>query len=384
MLKIAHVCMSCFYIDDAGYQENKLVAAHISQGHDVRVFTSTETYNKKGVLHYVEPRKYIGSDGAEVHRLPYRGWIPFFLARKIRSVVGLEDLLIEFNPEMIIFHGLAGWELFTISKFKRNSPDCIVCADSHEDYNNTARTFFSYILNRFFYRKVLKLNLATLSKIFYISLETKDFIKDIYDVPESVLDYLPLGGNIKPESEANLIRSQVRKEFGLSSDTVVFLQSGKFNPRKKLKESLESFQATTDPRFRFWIAGVVDDSLKGYMDKAVQSDPRISYFGWVHSGRLENLLLASDVYLQPGTQSVTMQASLCAGCVVAIADVKSHQPYVKSNGWLLGTQHDLENMFEDISSEKVNLAEMKLQSLSFAKENLDYNKLAARIVGLKV
>ena len=40
---------------------------------------------------------------------------------------------------------------------------------------------------------------------------------------------------------------------------------------------------------------------------------------------LNDLLCGTDVYLQPGTQSVTMQNSLCARCAVVIDDVPSHR-----------------------------------------------------------
>ena len=44
-MKIAHICLSCFYIDGFSYQENELVRQNVSDGHDVLVITSTETIN---------------------------------------------------------------------------------------------------------------------------------------------------------------------------------------------------------------------------------------------------------------------------------------------------------------------------------------------------
>ena len=69
-MRILHLCLSCFYIDDAGYQENHLVRQHVADGHEVLVIASTEIFDGKGGLGYAEPGSYIGSDGAKVIRIP--------------------------------------------------------------------------------------------------------------------------------------------------------------------------------------------------------------------------------------------------------------------------------------------------------------------------
>ena len=65
-MKIAHVCLSNFYIDRVGYQENELVRQHVEDGHDVVVIASTETYAADGTLTYVAPSTYCGGEGAQV------------------------------------------------------------------------------------------------------------------------------------------------------------------------------------------------------------------------------------------------------------------------------------------------------------------------------
>ena len=75
-MKILHLCLSCFYIDDAGYQENQLVRQHVRDGHEVLVIASTETFDGRGGLTYTEPKTYTGSDGARVIRIPYVRWLP--------------------------------------------------------------------------------------------------------------------------------------------------------------------------------------------------------------------------------------------------------------------------------------------------------------------
>ena len=41
-MKIIHLCLSCFYIDNYRYQENELVREHVTDGHEVLVVASTD------------------------------------------------------------------------------------------------------------------------------------------------------------------------------------------------------------------------------------------------------------------------------------------------------------------------------------------------------
>lgn len=379
-MKIAHVCVSCFYVDGGGYQENKLVQEHVKEGHDVKVFASTENHDSKGRLTWGFEDNYLGDDGAKVNRLSYIRWLPTRVSAKLRAVRGLRNELKQFSPDLIMFHGLTSWELFTMRAYKKINPCCSFVIDSHEDFNNSARNLFSYFLHRYYYRPIIRLNLKIFEKIFYISLETKDFIQKIYGVDGNKLEYLPLGGNIRPSNEIEAIRTNVRDEHKVGKEHIVFLQSGKFNERKKLKTSLQSFIMCDNPDFRFWIAGVMTENISKELISLIESDDRVNFFGWVSTERLEELLISCDVYLQPGTQSVTMQAALCAGRAVAIDNVKSHKPYINGNGWLLDSQKCLDEVFKEISNDCDVVLEMGKLSMRYAKENLDYKKLANQVL----
>jgi 1,2-diacylglycerol 3-alpha-glucosyltransferase len=84
-MKIVHFCLSCFYIDGYGYQENQLPARHVKDGHEVTIIASTESFNDQREPCYLKPGEYMGTDGARVIRLPYIGGIPAAMARKVRA-----------------------------------------------------------------------------------------------------------------------------------------------------------------------------------------------------------------------------------------------------------------------------------------------------------
>ena len=67
-MRVAHVCLSCFYIDGFGYQENELVRQHVADGHEVTVIASTETFGADRRLAYIAPSSFVGKVGAPVIR----------------------------------------------------------------------------------------------------------------------------------------------------------------------------------------------------------------------------------------------------------------------------------------------------------------------------
>lgn len=378
-MRICHVALSCFYIDGRFYQENELVRQHIIDGHDVLVITSTEVHDAKGRIVYRSPSAYLGADGAPVIRLPYLRFIPHSLGRKLRVHPGTFEALCKFEPDVIMFHGCAGWELRTAARYVRAHPKTIFYIDSHTDRNNSARTFFAReILHKLFYRFVLHSVLPAARKLLCISTEVMDFARDIYGVPESKLEFYPLGGRPIPDDEYHTRRSACRAALRVGVDQRVFIQSGKQAASKRLLESLTAFKESGPPDSVFLIAGVLQDDILGPAEALIAADDRVRYLGWQSPEQLTDLLCAADVYVQPGTQSATMQHSLCCRCAVMLDDVPAHSVYKCNNGWY-GTSRDfLRKAFASATS--ADLKTMSENSYRFARDKLDYSVLAKRVL----
>lgn len=380
-MKIAHVCLSCFYIDGYAYQENELVRQHVLDGHEVTVIASTENFGTDRRLTYVRPSTYMGKDGAKVIRLPYRAILGQKLMRKLRLHPGVLDLLKDIDPDVILFHGLCGFELRTVAKYKGLKPSVRLYADSHEDQNNSARTFISrHLLHGLYYRSIIRSCHESFDKILCVSIETMDFVHETYGLPRSELEFFPLGGRVFDDVEYVARRERGRNVAGVTAEQVMLLQTGKMGPRKKVLESLRAFTQTRGDHLRFILAGSFDDSIRQEAEGLIASDARIRFLGWKVSEELSDLLCAADIYIQPGTQSATMQMSLCARCPVVLDDVPSHKPFMDGNGWLLKDTGDLVPVFQEIADHPAQLKGMSAASLSIASRLLDYRTLAARVL----
>jgi len=379
-MRILHLCLSNFYVDEYSYQENELVRRNVADGHEVRVIASTETIGEDAKLRYVEPGRYMGADGAIVERIPYSRWLPRAAMRKLRFHPQVYARIAAFAPDVILFHCACGAEIRTAARYVAKNPATKLYVDSHEDFVNSARSFVSrWILHYAFYRPILLSALPRIEKVLPVSLGCLSFMRDFYGVPEDKLEFFPVGGEVADDAEYARLRAERRAELGLQSEDILVVQTGKVDRTKKLVEALEAFSRQREPALRFVIAGHLAAEVEQEVNAFLAADPRIRFIGWQSAGRLRALLCAADVYCQPGTQSATMQMAVCCRCAILLDDVPSHHPYLDQNGWLVTDSDELAEVFGDLPSRREGLSEMAEKSHQLALRMLDYRLLAARI-----
>lgn len=381
-MKIVHLCLSCFYIDGYAYQENQLVAQHVADGHEVTVIASTESFDAERRLCYLAPSEYLGTDGARVIRLPYRRIGPHWLAAKIRAYPDVRKLLEQCTPDVILFHGLCAWEMLTVARYVRHNPGTLLYADCHEDFHNSARSPLSkWGLHFGFYRPVLRRCLPEIRKVLCLSQEAIIFARQMYGIAPEHLEFYPLGGIVFSDDTYAATRAATRAMHGWGERARVFLQSGKIDRAKQLADSLRAFTALSGEHLRFAIAGQIMPDVEGEVRPLIAADPRIQEMGWVKPAELSALLCAADVYVQPGSQSATMQMSLCCRCPVVLDDVPSHRVFVDTNGILVRDAAELARALAELAAApRDRLDNMSQGSAAVAARMLDYRKLARRIL----
>lgn len=379
-MRILHCCLSNFYIDNYNYQENVLPRFNKADGHDVLIMASTETILNNRNLSYVEPSEYINNDGIKVIRIPYRTFLPKIFMIKLRSYKGVLKHIDEFKPDIILFHGTAAYEIMNLAKYKKNHTNVKFFVDSHEDFNNSARNFLSkQILHRCLYKSFIHKALLWIDKILYISLESYDFLHNFYKIPNDKLEFYPLGGTIYEGVEYQKRREKIRIELQLGENDILIVHSGKMNRNKRTPELLHAFKKVQSNKIRLILIGDIPDDMQGIIYPLIENDTRIKFIGWKSSDVLHDYLCAADLYAQPGSQSATMQNAICCGCPVMLYPYKSHEIYVKDNGFFVKTVEDMAEVFNTIKSKPDILKNMQEASLNVAREILDYRKLAARL-----
>jgi len=379
-MKILHCCLSCFYIDKYNYQENILPRQNKIDGHDVLILTSTETFIDNSKLGYVKPSEYFNGDGIRVVRIPYRSCLPHSIMKKIRSYKAVTKYISDFKPDVILFHGTAAYEIINVAKYKRLHPEIKLYIDSHEDFNNSARGFLSKeILHRMLYKRFMNKALPYIDKVFCISIESYDFIKGFYEIPNQKLEMYPLGGMVYEGDEYSIRRKSVRDRLQLAETDILFVHSGKMNKEKRTSELIKAFKEVPSDRHKLILLGDIPEDMKAEILPLIKSDSRVNFLGWKSSEELQEYLCAADIYLQPGSQSATMQNAICCGCPVMLFPYKSHNLYLKGNGYYIKSMEDMINVFKTIESNPDILKKMRKASYIVAHDLLDYRKLAARL-----
>jgi len=375
-MKILHLCLSCFYIDNFSYQENELPRQNKRDGHDVRIIASTEKLMNDSS--FFEIGEYYNEDGILVKRLPYKKWFPKKVMKKVRSYQGLQKEMEDFQPDMVMFHGLAAFDIMAVAKYKKEHPNVVFIADSHESYENSARNFISKnILHRIFYRQCLKSAYSYIDQIWCLSWESVDFVKELYGISKKVV-WKPLGGEIVPDKEYVTARNEIRSKYNLSDDSIVFIHTGKIQKRKRIREMLEAFKNAKNEKMYLLLAGRFEDEdvekeITPYLDK-----DNIVYLGWLDAEMLRKYLCASDIYMQLGSQSITIHNALCCRCTYMIFPHKSYvKMFSENSGYYVENIADIESCIKQLIANPEELQQKRERAFADALMYFDYRKQAA-------
>ena len=154
-MKIVHLCLSCFYIDGYGYQENQLPAQHVRTVTRSRSLRRPSPSTPSASPATWSPLTTWAATGRVSSACPYRAGLPAALARKVRAYPGVRRWLDALQPDVILFHGMCAWELLTVARYARAHPSVQLYVDCHEDFNNSARGWVSrQLLHASFYRPI--------------------------------------------------------------------------------------------------------------------------------------------------------------------------------------------------------------------------------------
>ncbi|MEG1584294.1 MAG: hypothetical protein RR361_04515, partial [Anaerovorax sp.] len=275
-MRILHCCLSCFYIDEYNYQENILPRQNMLDGHVVMILASTEIYSNNKSLGYIDSRAYYNENSIKVIRIPYRFFPIKFISHKIRSYVGAIKVIETFAPDVILFHGTCGYELISVAKYKQAHPNVKLFVDSHEDKNNSGRSFVSKnILHKMFYKHILNQALPCIDKIFYVTYESATFLKEMYGIPESMLEYYPLGGTVVEGRERENKRNCIRNQHKIGSSDILLVHSGKMSKEKKTGDLVRAIHETQANNLRLLILGSMTDDVAKDVMPVVEVDSRI-------------------------------------------------------------------------------------------------------------
>lgn len=378
-MKIMHIGVASHFTEGMTYQDNLLCEQNLRDGHEV-LYVSDNHKFINGILTEVPPETKVLEDGLRLVRLPYHRYLNDFVSGKLQRVDGLYPIICEFKPDVILFHGTCGYELLTASHYKKQHPEIRFFVDCHEDFYNSGRNVLSRVVQyRMYNRYLVGRALPYIDKVLFVSYERGLFLKKMYHMPDSAMEFYPLGGILIEGEERSKKREIKRAEIHASEEDIVIVHSGKMEKTKKTAETVRAFHTVHKENLRLVIIGSFSDDVRDEVMPMIQEDPNIIYAGWKNSSEIMEYLCAADLYFQPGTQSATMENAACCGAALALYPYSSYTYLFHDAAFYIKDEAGMEDLLRRIADHPELLEEKRVKSYAIAREKLDYVKLAARL-----
>jgi len=381
-MRILHLCLASFYIDDYGYQENILPKFHKLQGHTVKIVASTETYINNRELGYIEPKSYTNEHGIPVVRLPYAYLISHRVARKIRAYKGLYEEISNFRPDIIFAHGVQFAGVYDVVRYVKKHSKVKVFVDGHSDFINSARGLFSeHVLHRGLYRHFAQVIDPCVSKFFGVTPLRCDFFHDVYGIDSEKIELLVMGADDSEldYSKRGSIRHRVREKLGISAEAFVLVTGGKIDRLKRIDELIKLMSIGDFSSIKLIVFGQVAEDLEAVMAPLLKSDCVIDV-GWASTAEVYDYYFAADLAVFPGTHSVLWEMAVGAGLPAILRRWKGME-HVDVGGNCLFVEDDmleLKMALKRVCFDEVFFQKMKMISESDGIEAFAYSKIAKR------
>lgn len=310
-MKIVHLCLSCFYIDNYSYQENMLPKYHVKMGHDVTVVASLASFNKDGKPCLLESAsEYVDNNGYKVIRLEYK--TPKKIYKTLRRYKNFYKTLEKEKPDIIFSHGVSMSDNSVLKKYLQRHPNVKLYADNHADYINSATNFLSKnILHKIIWKYYAKKVEPYLVKCYGVTPMRCRFLKEMYNINPNIIEFLPMGVDDEAiPSNRNEIRNLLRNQYGLSNDDILVFTGGKIDKRKNIHILIDAIKELNTAKLHLVICGVLTPEMD-YLKEEFNSN--IHYLGWCDSEQVMNNMIASDIACFPGTHSTLWEQVVGVG-----------------------------------------------------------------------
>lgn len=315
-IKIVHLCLGCFYVDNYSYQENLLPKFHKELGYDVEIVATERIEFDSSGLHSVKnyAGQYWNEFGIRVTRLKIRGPVKIF--RLLKMYKGTYQILENVKPDILFIHGCQFADMNKVVRYLKNHREVIVYVDNHADFRNSAKNFLSKnILHKVLWKKMAHEIEPYTDKFYGVLPARVDFLKEVYKLPEEKCELLVLGADdeIVLKAKQPQVREEIRKKYFVAKEDLLLVTGGKIDENKpEIMLLMRAVIELTDPHLKLLFFGSVSESLKRVFNKYAENE-KIINAGWIKSDKAYEYFNAADVIVFPGLHSVMWEQAVAMG-----------------------------------------------------------------------
>jgi len=315
-MKIVHLCLGNFFIDNYSYQENIMPKYHVKMGYDVTVIASLESFDTNGLHVFLKEESVRNDkDGFKVIRIGYKKDYKIPLNRTIRRYRRLYELLVLEKPDIIFSHNIAFWDIRKVIQYLKSHSNVDFYCDNHADYINSGTNFLSKnILHKVIWRSGAKLAVPYIIKSYGVTPLRCDFLTSIYQIPKEKVELLVMGvdDDLIPVNRIE-VRNNIRAELGIDDNDYVIATGGKIDKRKNIHLLIQAISKINNNNIHLILFGNIIPEMRSAIMPLISSNIRIHYVGWCNATQIMNYLITSDLVCFPGTHSTLWEQSVGLG-----------------------------------------------------------------------
>ncbi|MEY4241851.1 MAG: hypothetical protein RJA14_1547 [Pseudomonadota bacterium] len=316
------ILMLCEFFNEAlEFQENALADYYTRRGHDVVVIASTF----ESVFDYYNDRHDAGApardywyNGFRVVKLRYA----YNIMNRMRAYTSISSYLNNFKPDLVYVHDIMPNIPECVAYVKRNRGSKMIM-DYHADYSNSGKNWISTkILHGVLRRCLLNMARPHLEKIYPVVPASVTFLRDVYGVPESEMEILPLGADLDHARRVKQdgLGAARRRELGIPETAFVVFTGGKLTPNRKTEHLLAAVATINDPDLHVIVVGKGDADYEAKLREAARDLSAVHFVGWQDKDGMYRHMAAADVAVFPAAQSVIWQQCIGMGLPLILCD----------------------------------------------------------------
>lgn len=313
-MKILHLCLANFYIDNYSYQENLLPKYHKKMGLDVEIIGSLFSFDENGEGYYATGRKeYRNENGIPVTRLEYKD---NKYSKRFRLYKGTYDAIVRSTPDIIFIHGCQFLDIKEVVRYAKSNPSVKIYVDNHADFSNSATNWLSKnVLHKIIWRRCAQLIEPYTIKFYGVLPARVDFLKKIYKVPEEKVKLLVMGADDEKieKSSSDEVRHNIRKKFGIDPDDFLIVTGGKIDTAKRqVIDLMKVINKINKPNVKLLVYGSVINEMKEEVNQLLHGES-VKYIGWISNDKSYELFSSADLLIFPGRHSVYWEQVVAMG-----------------------------------------------------------------------
>lgn len=386
-MKILHLCLASFYIDNYSYQENMLPKFHKMAGFDVEIIASLVSFDSNGLPCILEKGgSYINEYGIPVTRLEYQEMI---FSKIFRRYKGTYKAIKESNPDIIFIHGSQFLDMYKIVKYIKKNPKVKVYVDNHADFSNSARNFLSKnILHKIVWKYSTMLIEPYTTKFYGVIPARVDFLLDVYKTPIEKTELLVMGADDDKIDFYNKdkIRLKIRNKYNIDSNDFLIITGGKIDSAKiQTLLLMKAIYKISNKRVKLIVFGSVTPELNKEFNDLIDND-RVKYIGWISSEDVYDYFLASDIGVFPGRHSVLWEQAVATGlpCIFRYWDGTTHVDLGGNCKFLYNDSVDeIYELLDSLLIDKLILNQMKSIAEDKGTKYFSYKNISLRAIDIR-